>query len=891
MSTRSEANAKPPLSRSRWHLRTGAIVGSWLAAVVVVAVAHPFVPGSRWLMVHLLLVGAASNAILIWSSHFADALLHLPATHGRRGEAIRLALLNIGAVSVVAGMQTRWWAATLAGGVAVAVAVGWHAAVLLRRMRRALPSRFGPTVRYYVAAGALLPIGVALGVLMARGGLGGTAHARAVLAHSAVNLLGWIGLTVIGTLVTLWPTMLRTRVAESAERAARSALPVLIAGIGLAAGGALAGYRLVTVAGLLAYLGGVALAGQALVEPARRRPPASFATWSVLAGMAWLIGSLLAVTVRIAVAPDWSAAADRAGWLTAPLLAGFTAQVLLGALSYLVPVVLGGGPNAVRATNAMFDRGWPARIVAANAGLLVCVLPVPSLVRVIASVVVLVALASFLPLAVRAVRAARRARYAPAEPGADTTTGARRAGLAAAGLATVVLAVAGGVAADPAAVGASSAAPADAGVTASGQITTVEVEARGMRFVPTVVEVPAGDHLVIEFVNRGDDVHDLVLETGQRTERLAPGAAATLDVGVVGRDLDGWCSVAGHRQMGMVLEVRAIGAATPTDRDADSAPPDSAMPGTGHHGPHGPPASDGTTPGQSSAAPDLMADPAPGFAARDPVLPPAPDSEVHRVTLTVTEERREVAPGATQKLWMFGGTAPGPTLRGKVGDRFEITLVNDGTIGHSIDFHAGALAPEEPMRTIQPGETLTYRFTATRSGIWMYHCSTMPMSLHIANGMFGAVIIDPPDLPEADREYVLVQSELYLGPEGEVADADAVRAEDPDLVVFNGYAGQYTHEPLPARVGERVRIWVLAAGPNRGTSFHVVGGQFDTVYREGAYLLRPDENESGGSQALGLAAAQGGFVELTFPEPGDYPFVSHVMVDAERGANGTFRVE
>src|SRR5690606_19341935 len=116
-------------------------------------------------------------------------------------------------------------------------------------------------------------------------------------------------------------------------------------------------------------------------------------------------------------------------------------------------------------------------------------------------------------------------------------------------------------------------------------------------------------------------------------------------------------------------------------------------------------------------------------------------------------------------------------------------------------------------------------------------------------------------LPEADREYVLVQSELYLGPEGEVADADAVRAEDPDLVVFNGYAGQYTHEPLPAWVGERVRIWVLAAGPNRGTSFHVVGGQFDTVYREGAYLLRPDENESGGSQALGLAAAQGGFVE------------------------------
>jgi nitrite reductase (NO-forming) len=143
------------------------------------------------------------------------------------------------------------------------------------------------------------------------------------------------------------------------------------------------------------------------------------------------------------------------------------------------------------------------------------------------------------------------------------------------------------------------------------------------------------------------------------------------------------------------------------------------------------------------------------------------------------------------------------------------------------------------MRTIQPGETLTYSFTATRSGIWMYHCSTMPMSLHIANGMFGAVVIDPPDLQPVDRKYVLVQSEFYLGPQDGVADADRILAERPDLVAFNGYAGQYAHEPLTARVGERVRIWVLAAGPNRGTAFHVVGGQFDTVYQEGGYLLHP----------------------------------------------------
>jgi nitrite reductase (NO-forming) len=225
-----------------------------------------------------------------------------------------------------------------------------------------------------------------------------------------------------------------------------------------------------------------------------------------------------------------------------------------------------------------------------------------------------------------------------------------------------------------------------------------------------------------------------------------------------------------------------------------------------------------------------------------------------------------------------------------VGDVFEVTLVNDGTIGHSVDFHAGALAPDGPMRTIQPGESLLYRFTATRAGVWMYHCSTMPMSLHIANGMFGAVVIDPPDLEPVDRQYVLVQSELYLGPQGGVADADRLATARPDLVVFNGYADQYDHEPLKARVGERVRVWVLAAGPNVGSAFHVVGGQFDTVYTEGAYRLRADDGTAGGSQVLGLTVAQGGFVELTFPEAGNYPFVTHAMTDAENGAHGLFRV-
>jgi nitrite reductase (NO-forming) len=170
----------------------------------------------------------------------------------------------------------------------------------------------------------------------------------------------------------------------------------------------------------------------------------------------------------------------------------------------------------------------------------------------------------------------------------------------------------------------------------------------------------------------------------------------------------------------------------------------------------------------------------------------------------------------------------------------------------------------------------------------MYHCSTMPMSMHIANGMYGAVIIDPPDLAPVAHEYLLVQGELYLGPQGEPADAAKIATETPDLVAFNGYADQYVHRPLTATPGERVRVWVLDAGPNTPSAFHVVGGQFDTVYLEGGYRLRP--SDPGGSQALALQPAQGGFVELVFPEAGDYPFVTHRMSDAEKGARGVFHV-
>ncbi len=862
----------------------------WLVALLGVVLAHPFVPAPRWLMIHLLLLGAVSHSILVWSQHFADTLLHAPPRSGdARTRAIRLAMLNGGVAVVVAGVLSDVWPVTAVGATAVAGAAGWHGVALVGQLRRALPARFGATVRYYVAAAAMLPVGGFLGVLMARG-LGDPRHVEVMLAHAAVNVLGWMGLTVVGTLVTLWPTMLRTRIAAGAERAAQRALPVLVGAVVVTAGGALAGHRVVAALGLVGYLAGLAVVAVPFASAARGKPPAHFPTWSVLAATAWLVGCVGALAVGVGTAPSWEAAHDRVEWFTPALAAGFGAQVLLGALSYLIPVALGGGPTPVRAANTVLDRGSVLRVVLANGGLLVCLLPVPTVVRVLASALVAGALAAFVPLLFAAMRASRRAKAAPAGPGpaAPGGTGPSRPrgpapaaaerpagqlrGLAAVGLAAVVLAVAAGVALDPSAL-TGTAASAAAGVPANGDTRTVAVRAADMRFTPAVIEVPAGTRLVIELTNADDgDVHDLVLDSGVDSGRLSPGESTTVDVGVVGRDLDGWCSVLGHRQMGMVLAVHVTGAAPAATSSGGHA---------GHqHGPSAAPSAPVTRHDHSASA---------AAVTQDAELPPLEDGRVHRRTFTVTEAEREVAPGVTQRLWTYNGSAPGPVLHGRVGDRFEITLVNDGTIGHSVDFHAGALAPDGPMRTIPPGESLTYTFTARRAGVWMYHCSSMPMSAHIANGMFGAVVIEPRDLAPVDHSYLLVQSEQYHGPQGGVVDVDKLQAERPDAVVFNGYPNQYDEQPLTARVGERVRVWVLDAGPDRATSFHVVGAQFDTTYAEGTYLLRRGDGD-GGAQSLGLGVAQGGFVELSFPEAGHYPFVSHVMIDAERGAHGMFAV-
>ena len=887
--------------RTRWHLRVNALVLAWGIAAAVVAVAHRSVPQSSWLMAHLLLLGAVSTAILVWSAHFAEAVRRRPLPGGYRGQALRLALHTAGAFVVVGGQLAGSWPAVVAGATVVGGAVLWHAGVLIRQARGALGVRLGWTAWYFVAASLALPVGVALGILLARADAAGDAAARAYVGHVTVMILGWVGLTVVGTMVTLWPTMLRVQLADDAHAATRHGLAVLVAGLVAVLGGAAAGVLPVAGAGLVVYLLGLLRTSWPLLVEARRRLPDTGASRSVGLAWLWLLATVGVWSVQLLTAPTWASAQVRLAALLGPLVVGFAAQVLIGALNHLGPMVLGGGPASVRAARAVVERGGTARLVLVNAGLVLYALPVPSLVRVGTSVLILGALVATPVLLVRAAVVSRRRRTLP-QTGAEAqrltpaellAPRRRPMGPALAAVGALAIVVAGAVAADPASVGIGTASAA--GAVATGRVVEVEVEARDMRFSPASVEVEAGDQVVLVVTNVDDTVHDLVLDSGVSSGRLAAGATARVEVGVVGRDLDGWCSVAGHRQMGMTFQVVVLGG--PADSAGEDGSQDGSEPprATGMHGSgSGDGGSDGSSAeGSAAQAMDLRGEPGPDVEPYDPVLAPAPDATVHRVTLKVEEVEREVAPGATQTLWTFGGTAPGPVLRGKVGDTFEITLVNDGSLGHSIDFHAGALAPNEPMRTIEPGESLTYTFTATRSGIWMYHCSTMPMSLHIANGMFGAVVIDPPDLPPVDREYLVVQSELYLGEQGGIADAEKIVAERPDAVVFNGYAGQYDHARLPARVGERIRMWVLDAGPNRSSAFHVVGGQFDTVYLEGAYLLGgpgADPTGTGGAQVLGMLPAQGGFVELSLPQAGSYPFVSHLMIDAERGAHGYLEV-
>ena len=282
---------------------------------------------------------------------------------------------------------------------------------------------------------------------------------------------------------------------------------------------------------------------------------------------------------------------------------------------------------------------------------------------------------------------------------------------------------------------------------------------------------------------------------------------------------------------------------------------------------------------------------APAYALFDPRAPKLLPGTVHDVDLPIIEKDLTVAPGYVVHAWTFGGTVPGPTIRVKIGDTVRVHLKNEGQMPHSIDFHASQTAMDHQMVTINPGATWDYVFKAEYAGVWMYHCGTAPALHHIANGMFGMVIVEPHGgLDPVAREFAFVQSEWYLGAQGQPVDYTkaAAAAPAPDFVVFNGVAAQYKDNPIEVAAKDRIRIFLLDAGPNVDSSFHVVGTIFDTVIKEGVALLRG--NPGGwGAQAVDLSPAQGAIIELQVPEDGNYAFVTHAFNFVGRGAIGLFK--
>jgi nitrite reductase (NO-forming) len=288
-----------------------------------------------------------------------------------------------------------------------------------------------------------------------------------------------------------------------------------------------------------------------------------------------------------------------------------------------------------------------------------------------------------------------------------------------------------------------------------------------------------------------------------------------------------------------------------------------------------------------------------------PVLKPLDPAPVKEIRLDTTHKVIDLAPGVKYSAWTFGDTVPGPTVRARVGDRIKFSMSNrsdepvpglrftSAPMMHSMDFHSAMVSPQDKYRSIAPGQTIDFEFTANYPGVYMYHCGTPMVLEHIASGMYGVMIVEPRGgyPTKADREFVVVQSEFYTAPDPQkrkvdgvpltVLDSVRVRSKAPTYTVFNGRYNRFMDEPLQAKPGERVRLFVLNVGPSNTSSFHVVGTIFDRVWIDG----NPD-NQFRGMQTVLLGSSSAAIVEFIVPEPGSYIMVDHHFANASQGAVG-----
>jgi nitrite reductase (NO-forming) len=339
----------------------------------------------------------------------------------------------------------------------------------------------------------------------------------------------------------------------------------------------------------------------------------------------------------------------------------------------------------------------------------------------------------------------------------------------------------------------------------------------------------------------------------------------------------------------------ALAACTPSkpDRSQASATPDTATSSATHlqnpdsrldtslHAGNAPPTSGAVAPAATPA--DIP------FHRYDPTLPPLSAGRTKHIAMTIREAPVRINADTVVAGWTFDGTIPGPIVHVRQGDTVEFTLTNNGSIPHSMDFHASQIDPKTAFRSALPGHSISYTFTPRYAGAFLYHCGTAPVLMHIGSGMFGAIIVDPPTPLAPAREFVLIQNEFYLArPQSGIAafDYNKMLSTQPDYVAFNGGPGQYQIEPIRVRRHERVRFYVVSAGPTHSCAFHVVGQQFDTVY-----LGAPPGNAIHGVQTFDVAAGGGMVFELQVDVAGEFPFVNHAFGHGQKGAIGVLVVE
>lgn len=266
------------------------------------------------------------------------------------------------------------------------------------------------------------------------------------------------------------------------------------------------------------------------------------------------------------------------------------------------------------------------------------------------------------------------------------------------------------------------------------------------------------------------------------------------------------------------------------------------------------------------------------------------------VELETTETKARLADGVEYTFWTFGGKVPGKFIRVREGDTVEFTLSNhpNSKMPHNIDLHAvtgpgGGAASSFTA----PGHSSKFTFKAINPGLYIYHCATAPVGMHVANGMYGLILVEPAKgLPKVDREYYVLQSEFYT--KGKYGDKgfqpfsmDKALTEIPDYVVFNGSVGALTGKnALKAKVGETVRLYVGNGGPNLLSSFHVIGEIFDAVYPEGGFT------KNANVQTTLIPAGGAAITEFKLEVPGDYVLVDHSIFRAfNKGALGILQVE